>query len=127
MMVVKKYYVYIMTNRTRTLYIGVTNDLERRVMEHKLKLMPGFTSKYNITQLIWYQDFDDINQAIAAEKTMKAWRRSKKIALIEEMNPDWTDLAANLDERTVPMAARTPRQTSGVTPAGLYPAALTRL
>ena len=68
----KKYYVYIMTNRTRTLYVGMTNDLERRVLEHKQKLVPGFTSKYNITMLVWYQDFDDVEQAISAEKTIKA-------------------------------------------------------
>jgi putative endonuclease len=75
----KKYYVYIMTNRTRTLYTGVTNDLERRVLEHKRKLVPGFTSKYNITMLVWYQDFDDVEQAISAEKSIKAWRREKKV------------------------------------------------
>ena len=68
----KKYYVYIMTNRTRTLYVGMTNDLERRVLEHRQKLIPGFTSKYNITMLVWYQDFDDVEQAISAEKTIKA-------------------------------------------------------
>jgi putative endonuclease len=90
----KKYYVYIMTNRTRTLYTGVTNDLERRVIEHKRKLVPGFTSKYNITMLVWYQDFDDVEQAISAEKTIKAWRREKKAALIEEMNSEWSDLGA---------------------------------
>ena len=92
----KKYYVYIMTNRTRTLYVGMTNDLERRVLEHKQKLVPGFTSKYNITMLVWYQDFDDVEQAISAEKTIKAWRREKKVALIEEMNSEWRDLAAEL-------------------------------
>lgn len=89
----RKYYVYIMTNRTRTLYTGMTNDLERRVMELKQKLIPGFTSKYNISTLVWYQDFDDVEQAISAEKTIKAWRREKKVALIEEMNPEWADLA----------------------------------
>jgi putative endonuclease len=89
----KKYYVYIMTNRTRTLYIGMTGELERRVLEHKQKLNPGFTSKYNITDLVWHQDFDDPNQAIEAEKRIKAWKRSKKIALIEELNPEWRDLS----------------------------------
>ena len=90
----RKYYVYIMTNRTRTLYTGMTNDLERRVLEHQQKLVPGFTSKYNITMLVWHQDFDDVEQAISAEKTIKAWRREKKVALIEEMNPAWVDLAS---------------------------------
>jgi putative endonuclease len=96
----RKYYVYIMTNRTRTLYIGMTNDLERRVMKHKQKLIPGFTSKYNISTLVWYQDFDDVEQAISAEKTIKAWRREKKVALIEEMNPEWADLALEQPENS---------------------------
>jgi putative endonuclease len=109
----KKYYVYIMTNGPRTLYTGVTNDLERRVVEHKLKLTPGFTSKYNITQLAWFQDFDDVNQAIAAEKTIKAWRRSKKVQLIENLNPGWVDLAAEWGADDERVAARTPRRTSG--------------
>ena len=96
----RKYYVYIMTNRTRTLYTGMTNDLERRVLEHKQKLVPGFTSKYNISMLVWYQDFDDVEQAISAEKTIKAWRREKKVALIEEMNPEWVDLALEPQENS---------------------------
>ncbi len=91
-----KYYVYIMTNSAHTLYVGMTNDLERRTIEHKLKLVSGFTSRYNITQLVWYQDFDDVNQAIAAEKRIKAWRRSKKMGLIEEANAEWIDLAAEM-------------------------------
>lgn len=89
----RKYYVYIMTIKSRTLYTGVTNDLERRVIEHKRQLIPGFTSKYNITQLVWFEDFDDVNQAIECEKKIKGWRRSKKIALIESENPDWKDLS----------------------------------
>ncbi|MBN1590205.1 MAG: GIY-YIG nuclease family protein [Pirellulales bacterium] len=88
-----EYYVYIMTNKSRTLYTGVTNDLERRVHEHKHKLTQGFTSKYNITQLVWYEAFSDIQQAIEGEKRIKGWRRSKKIALIESQNPQWQDLS----------------------------------
>ena len=71
----------------------MTGDLERRLLEHKQKLVPGFTSKYNITELVWFQDFDDPDQAIEAEKRIKAWRRSKKVALIEEINPEWQDLS----------------------------------
>jgi putative endonuclease len=88
-----KYYAYIMTNSARTLYVGMTGDLDRRVLEHKQKLVPGFTSRYNITLLVWYQDFDDPNRAIEAEKRIKSWRRSKKVALIEESNPEWRDLS----------------------------------
>ena len=88
-----EYYVYIMTNNSRTLYTGVTNDLERRVYEHKHKLVPGFTSKYNITKLVWYESFHDIHQAIEAEKRIKGWIRAKKVALIESKNPTWEDLS----------------------------------
>ena len=82
-----------MTNKSRTLYIGVTNNLERRVEEHKSKAIPGFTAKYNITQLIYYEEGDDINIAIAREKQIKGWLRAKKIALIESINPEWRDLS----------------------------------
>ena len=88
-----EYYVYIMTNTSRTLYAGVTNDLERRVYEHKQKLVPGFTSKYNITKLVWYETFPDIQQAIEGEKRIKGWVRSRKIAMIESQNPNWEDLS----------------------------------
>jgi len=87
------YYVYIMTNKSRTLYTGVTNDLERRVYEHKHKLVPGFTSKYNITRPVWYETFSDIREAIDWENRIKGWLRSKKIALIESKNPSWADLS----------------------------------
>jgi putative endonuclease len=87
------YYVYIMTNRTRRLYIGVTNDLGRRVNEHQHRLMPGFTSKYLLERLVYSEDTDDIGAAIAREKELKGWRRSKKIALIQKVNPQWSDLS----------------------------------
>jgi putative endonuclease len=74
------YYVYIMTNKSRTLHTGVTNDLERRVFEHKSKLIRGFTSKYNITKLVWFEAFHEAIQAIEGEKKIKGWLRSKKIA-----------------------------------------------
>jgi putative endonuclease len=88
-----QYYVYIMTNNSRTLYTGVTNNLERRVYEHKHKLVPGFTSKYNITQLVYYETTPDIYAAITREKQIKGWLRAKKIALIESANPHWADLS----------------------------------
>ena len=87
------YYVYIMTNKSRTLYVGVTNNLERRVHEHQQKLVAGFTSKYNVTQLAYFEGTQDIHAAIAREKQIKGWVRRKKIALIESVNPKWKDLS----------------------------------
>jgi putative endonuclease len=81
----KQFYVYIMTNKSRTLYTGVTNDLERRVYEHKKKLVPGFTTKYNITQLVYFEVTQDVGVAIAREKQIKGWLRTKKIALIDSV------------------------------------------
>ena len=88
----RQYYVYIMTNGVRTLYIGVTNDLTRRVYEHRQKLADGFTNKYNITMLVHYEVTTDVQSAIAREKQLKGWRRSKKVDLIERVNPAWVDL-----------------------------------
>ena len=88
-----KYYVYIMTNGVRTLYVGVTNDLTRRVYEHQQKLADGFTKKYNITMLVHYEMTTDVQSAIAREKQLKGWRRSKKVDLIESSNPTWVDLS----------------------------------
>jgi putative endonuclease len=92
---VSQHYVYIMTNRSRTLYTGVTNNLERRVHEHKNKMVPGFTSKYNITQLVCFEECPDVREAIAREKQIKGWLRAKKIALVESVNPEWQDLSAD--------------------------------
>jgi len=89
----KQYYVYIMTNRSGTLYAGMTNNLKRRVWEHKQKLVPGFTKRYNITRLVYYEETADVNAAIAREKQIKGWLRKKKIALIESVNPGWKDLS----------------------------------
>ena len=88
----RHYYVYIMTNKSGTLYTGMTNDLRRRVSQHKGHLVPGFTSRYNITRLVWYDMTRDVRTAIAREKQIKGWLRRKKIALIEEENPEWRDL-----------------------------------
>jgi len=87
----KQFSVYIMTNKSKTLYTGVTNDLERRVYEHKQKLVPGFTSRYNITMLVYFEMTTDAKAAISREKQIKGWLRSKKIDLIESVNPDWKD------------------------------------
>jgi putative endonuclease len=92
--VTRQYYVYILTNRTRRLYVGVTNDLHRRMFEHKQKLVPGFTSTYNLTWLAYYETTNDIYSAIGREKQLKSWRREKKMALVESMNPRWKDLSA---------------------------------
>jgi putative endonuclease len=89
----KEYYVYIMTNKSRTLYTGVTNDLMRRVYEHKNKLIKGFTGRYNIQHLVYYETSSNIDSAIAREKQIKGWLRAKKIALIDSINPEWKDLS----------------------------------
>jgi len=91
----KQSFVYIMANKSATLYTGVTNDLERRVWEHKIKAIPGFTSKYKITKLVWFESSNDMEEAILFEKRIKGWKRDKKIALIESLNPEWNDLAEN--------------------------------
>jgi putative endonuclease len=93
-----EYYVYIMTNVSRTLYTGVTNDLRRRVYEHKHKLVEGFTRRYNVTLLAYYEATPDVRSAIAREKQIKGWDRAKKIALIEAANPQWLDLSAGWQE-----------------------------
>ena len=90
----KQYYVYILAHASRRLYVGVTNDLERRIFEHKCKLIPGFTSDYNIHRLVFFETTVDVWAAISREKQLKGWRRSKKIALIEIKNPMWNDLSA---------------------------------
>jgi putative endonuclease len=92
----KQYYVYILSSYTRVLYTGVTNDLCRRVYEHKHKATEGFTSKYNVDQLVYYEATADVRSAIAREKQIKGYRREKKVALIEGLNPKWVDLSYEL-------------------------------
>jgi putative endonuclease len=82
-----------MTNKSGTLYVGVTNNLKKRVYEHKSKLIDGFTKKYNITRLLYFETFSDIRSAIRREKTIKGWLRRKKVELINKSNPEWNDLA----------------------------------
>lgn len=86
-----------MTNNSKTLYTGVTNDLHRRVYQHKYKIIKGFTYRYNIDKLVYYEEYFDIIDAICREKQIKGWKRQKKIDLIESMNPDWKDFAEKLD------------------------------
>ncbi len=90
------YYVYIMINRTRRLYIGITNDLHRRAYEHKHRLVPGFTSKYFLERLVYFEDTDDVGAAIGRANELKGWRCSKKIALIQTGNFQWSDLSRDL-------------------------------
>ena len=90
---IPEYYVYIMTSRNRTLYIGVTNDISRRAFEHKEKRIDGFTKKYKVSSLVFYETTSNVEVAIAREKQLKGWRRNKKVALIEETNPGWNDLS----------------------------------
>ena len=89
----KIYFVYLLASKSRRLYVGVTNNLERRLYEHKHKLVDGFTKSYNIDRLVFFESTSDVRVAIEREKEIKKWRREKKIALIEAMNPIWNDLS----------------------------------
>lgn len=92
------YSVYILASRRNgTLYIGVTNDLGRRVWEHRTKAISGFTSRYGVGMLVWYEHYPYVNDALAREKSLKRWRREWKIKLIEEFNPGWIDLYPTLN------------------------------
>ncbi len=93
----KDYFVYVLTNSGNTvLYTGVTNDLRRRLKEHREKLMPGFTARYNIHKLVWYEMSSSAAEAIAAEKTIKGWGRGKKLAMIMKTNPTFKDLSKDM-------------------------------
>ena len=90
------YYTYILTNKNNTvIYIGVTNDLKRRLYEHKSKQVDGFTKKYNVYKLVYFEKYSDIDYAIAREKQLKHWVRAKKNSLIEAQNPNWDDFGEN--------------------------------
>jgi putative endonuclease len=93
----KNYYVYIMASASCTLYTGVTSNLERRVLQHQRELLPGFTVRYSINRLVYYEVSSEVVAAIAREKQIKSWSRKKKIALIESVNRDWKDLSAAWD------------------------------
>ena len=96
----KTFHVYIMASASRVLYIGVTGDLLRRDREHKEMRAPGFTARYRVTELVYFEAFGDSRIAIAREKQIKGWLRARKIALIESFNPHWRDLAAELQPPT---------------------------
>jgi putative endonuclease len=93
---VSTYYVYIVASVSRTIYVGVTNDLARRMYEHRTKATDGFTAKYNVNRLVWFEGTGDVRAAIAREKQIKRYSRKKKMALIEAANPAWNDLAEEL-------------------------------
>lgn len=97
------YSVYILASRSRVLYIGVTNDLARRVNEHKQRLTACFTQKYRVTRLVYFEQFGEILEAIAREKQLKGWVRARKLALIETTNPTWKDLAERWGPRLSPL------------------------
>jgi putative endonuclease len=98
----KTYFVYIMSNVSKMLYTGVTNNLEFRVLQHQAKQTDGFTKKYNIHRLVYFEAFGDIRDAIAREKQIKGWLRVKKVALVESVNPDWKDLAPEWIKKVQP-------------------------
>src|SRR5215469_1545829 len=100
-----RYAVYIMASRSHNLYIGVTNDIGRRVREHKSHTFEGFTDRYNVDRLVWYKIYGDVRDAIAREKQLKGWIRAKKIRLIESLNPTWQDLSEEWGKPIVPLRA----------------------
>ncbi len=91
------FFVYILADRPRgVLYVGVTNDIGRRIWEHKARVAPGFTSKYGVTRLVFYEEYASILEARARERSLKKWRRAWKFELVEKVNPTWSDLAADV-------------------------------
>ena len=95
----RRYYVYVMASRSLNLYTGVTDNMFRRALEHKTGAIQGFTKRYNINRLVYYETFKYVNNAIAREKQVKAWTRAKRIALIKSLNPTWQDLAEGWGQR----------------------------
>jgi len=94
MVFANSYYVYLLTNwNNKVIYVGVTNDLNRRLFEHKNKIVQGFTQKYNLNKLVYFEETNDINAAITREKEIKKWRREKKDKLVNQLNPNWIDLS----------------------------------
>ena len=92
----RTFHVYFMASKSGVLYLGATSNLPNRVGQHTAKILPGFTQKYNVTKLVWFEPHSSIRSAISREKEIKKWRRSKKIALIESLNPGWNDLSLTL-------------------------------
>jgi putative endonuclease len=91
----RRYYTYIVANRSRVIYVGITNNIERRVTEHRKRAIPGFTATYRCDRLVWFERYGTPSAAIAREKELKGWRRARKIELIERENPTWVDLSEN--------------------------------
>jgi putative endonuclease len=115
----RRYYVYIMASRSLNLYTGVTDSIYRRALEHKSGKIEGFTKRYNINRLVYYETFRYIGNAIAREKQVKAWTRAKRIALIRSSNPTWQDLAEGWGEKAelqVPRFARDDNEYEGADP-----------
>ena len=107
------YYVYILSNRSHTIYTGVTNDLESRIRQHKAKVNPAsFASKYNITRLVYFEEFTNVNDAIEWEKRIKLWARAKKVALVQERNKYWRNLAADWNVEAPPRTHSNPDSPS---------------
>jgi putative endonuclease len=98
-----RYYVYIMASRTHVFYVGVTNNIVRRVRQHKERAHEGFTARYNVDRLVWYEVWPYVRTAIAREKQIKPWRREKKIRLIESLNPTWQDLSEEWGKAIQPL------------------------
>src|SRR5262245_21876923 len=94
-----RFYVYIVASLSGTLYVGMTKDLDRRIIEHKLGEIPGFTRKYGVNRLVYFERFQYVRNAIARETQIKSWRREKKVAMIKQLNPSWKDLAPELGRR----------------------------
>ena len=110
------YYVYLLASRSHNFYVGITNDIARRMREHKTGTVDGFSSTYNVNRLVWYQTFHYVREAIAREKQIKNWRREKKIYLVELSNPTWQDLSEEWGKPITPLRAE-----PQVPPRGLKP------
>ena len=109
-----QYYVYLLTNRNNTvMYVGMTSDLRRRIYQHKKKLIPGFTQKYNVHKLVYYETTDDVRAAIAREKEIKKWRREKKNNLVITANPEWKDLGRDGSRSTPALSSLCLRKPPG--------------
>ena len=116
-----RYYVYVMASRTRVLYVGVTNDVYYRALQHKAGEIEGFTKRYKVNRLVYYEPFRDVGKAISREKEIKGWRRAKKLALIETDNPTWIDLAEDW-RKQVPLRRFTAHEIAEMQiPHGLKP------
>jgi putative endonuclease len=109
----RRYYMYLMASLSRRLYVGVTNNLVRRTHEHKEARIPGFTARYRFHRLVYFESFQYVRSAIAREKQVKAWRRSRKVSLIEDQNPTWADLSESWKPRSIKQE-QIPRPNTGL-------------